>query len=108
MRTTTARLTHVLALILVAAAAAPQASTPVEAMACGSGALAVRAEDPVPASCCFTNPQFSGTCEVRPAEDESCSQILAYLNNPMSKGKTYCKNTSVRGGWQSVACKPTK
>jgi len=33
---------------------------------------------------------------------------LDYLNNPMSKGKTYCKNTSVRGGWQSVACETTK
>ena len=58
MRTMTGRLTQALALVLLGVAAAPLTSAPVEALACGSGALAVRAEDPAPASCCFTNPQF--------------------------------------------------
>jgi hypothetical protein len=67
-----------------------------------------RAEDPAPARCCFQNPRFAGTCEVQPGKDESCSQILDYLNNPMSKGRTYCNNTDVRGGWTSVACEAKK
>ena len=56
------------------------------------------------APCCFENPRFSGTCEVTPGEDESCSSILGYLNNPNSVGKTYCGNTKVRGGWTAVSC----
>lgn len=72
------------------------------------GAAATRAQDPPPATCCLTNPGFAGTCEVRPAKDESCGQVLDYLNNPMSKGKSYCGNTSIRGGWKSVACEPKK
>jgi hypothetical protein len=54
--------------------------------------------------CCFTNPRYQGTCRVAPAEDESCGNILAYLNNPNSVGKSYCGNTRVRGGWQQVRC----
>jgi hypothetical protein len=56
------------------------------------------------APCCFENPRFSGTCEVTPGEDESCSSILGYLNNPNSVGKVYCVNTKVRGGWSQVSC----
>ena len=56
------------------------------------------------APCCFDNPRFSGTCQVTPGEDESCSSILGYLNNPNSVGKTYCGNTKVRGGWTQVSC----
>ena len=41
---------------------------------------------------------------MQPGEDESCGQILDYLNNSMSQGKSYCGNTTVRGGWQSVSC----
>jgi hypothetical protein len=41
---------------------------------------------------------------VEPAKDETCGQILDYLNNPMSQGKTYCNATAIRGGWQSVSC----
>jgi hypothetical protein len=55
-------------------------------------------------SCCFENPRFSGTCEVTPGPEESCSDVLAYLNNPKSVGKNYCGNTKVRGGWTQVAC----
>ena len=54
--------------------------------------------------CCFENPRFSGTCQVTPGPEESCGDILAYLNNPNSVGKSYCGNTKVRGGWSSVAC----
>lgn len=54
--------------------------------------------------CCFENPQFSGTCQVTPGEDETCGDVLAYLNNPNSVGKDYCGNTTIRGGWTQVAC----
>lgn len=54
--------------------------------------------------CCFTNPRYTGVCQVTPGEDESCSSILAYLNNPNSVGKSYCGGTTVRGGWSQVAC----
>ena len=55
-------------------------------------------------SCCFENPRYTGTCVVTPGEDESCSSILGYLNNPNSVGKMYCGNTKVRGGWTQVSC----
>ena len=55
--------------------------------------------------CCFTNPAYSGVCEVAPAKDETCKSILDYLNTPNSVGKAYCGGTSIRGGWASVACK---
>jgi hypothetical protein len=54
--------------------------------------------------CCFTNPRYTGVCEVTPGEGESCSSILAYLNNPNSTGKAYCGGTAIRGGWQQVSC----
>ena len=54
--------------------------------------------------CCFENPRFSGTCQVTPGPEESCGDILAYLNNPNSVGKAYCGNTKVRGGWSQVSC----
>jgi len=54
--------------------------------------------------CCFTNPRYTGVCQVSPAEDETCSSILAYLNNPNSSGKGYCGGTSIRGGWQQASC----
>lgn len=54
--------------------------------------------------CCFENPRFTGTCRVVPGPEESCGDILAYLNNPNSVGKNYCGNTKVRGGWTMVSC----
>jgi hypothetical protein len=54
--------------------------------------------------CCFENPRFSGTCQVAPGPEESCGDILGYLNNPNSVGKNYCGNTKVRGGWTTVSC----
>ena len=62
--------------------------------------MAVQAKDP----CCFTNPRYTGVCKVVPGEDETCSDILAYLNNQNSVGKSYCGNTTIRGGWTQVAC----
>jgi len=55
--------------------------------------------------CCFTNDGYQGICTVIPGKDETCESILAYLNNPMSTGKSYCRGTSVRGGWVTVDCK---
>jgi hypothetical protein len=69
---------------------------------------AAPAQEPHPPKCCFANPGFSGTCEVEPAKDETCASILGYLNNPMSQGKSYCGNTTLRGGWTSVACTPAQ
>ena len=55
--------------------------------------------------CCFSNPSYDHICQVRPSGDETCDTILAYLNNPLSTGKTYCDNTKIRGGWVKVDCK---
>ncbi len=54
--------------------------------------------------CCFENPRYSGTCQVTPGPDETCGDILAYLNTPNSVGKGYCGNTPIRGGWSQVPC----
>ena len=54
--------------------------------------------------CCVSNPRFAGTCAVDLGEDESCGDVLAYLNNASSVGKTYCGNTTVRMGWKQTAC----
>ena len=54
--------------------------------------------------CCFENPRYSGTCQVTPGPEETCGDILGYLNNPNGVGKNYCGNTKVRGGWTSVSC----
>jgi len=54
--------------------------------------------------CCFTNPRFTGVCSVTPGEGETCANILGYLNNPNSVGKSYCGGTTIRGGWAKVAC----
>ncbi len=62
-----------------------------------------RAAD-APTRCCFTNERFAGVCEVVPEPDATCADVLAYLNNPNSTGKTYCGATDVRGGWVQVEC----
>jgi len=56
------------------------------------------------APCCYTHPQWSGVCAVRPARDETCASILDYLNDPRTTGKTYCSSTDIRGGWKPVTC----
>ena len=63
-----------------------------------------QADDGARPNCCYTNPQYAGVCVVQPGAGETCSSILAYLNNPRSQGKSYCGNTEVRGGWKQVAC----
>jgi hypothetical protein len=67
-------------------------------------ALAATTISSAPAPCCFTNPRFSGVCSVEPAEGETCASVLAYLNDPQSQGKTYCSNTTIRGGWKTKRC----
>lgn len=54
--------------------------------------------------CCFSNPRYTGVCKVKPGADETCGDILAYLNNMNSVGKSYCGNTIIRGGWSQVDC----
>ena len=61
-----------------------------------------------PGPCCFTNDRYAGVCRVVPDKDETCTGILAYLNNPTSTGKTYCDSTNIRGGWLEVSCDPGK
>jgi hypothetical protein len=102
MRRIAGRTLRVVAAALLLASSAPTFPS-LAAGAPAPGAPAV-AQDAPPAKCCFTNPKYSGTCEVEPAKDESCGTILGYLNNPMSQGKSYCGNTQIRGGWQSVSC----
>jgi hypothetical protein len=71
----------------------------------GSVPMAERIQsEPTKKPCCFNNPAYSGTCKVQPAEDETCASILAYLNNPMAEGKSYCGGTTVRQGWTEVSC----
>ena len=71
----------------------------------GSPADDAVAQDPSPREdCCFSNRAFTGVGVVKPAEDETCATILAYLNNPRSQGKDYCGKTTIRGGWQQTSC----
>ena len=63
-----------------------------------------RQSEPAKKACCFANPGYAGTCKVVPAEDETCASIVAYLNNPMAEGKSYCGGTTVRQGWTEVSC----
>ena len=58
--------------------------------------------------CCFANDHYEGSCKVIPGKGETCQSILAYLNDPMSTGKSYCGGTSVRGGWVQADCKTGK
>lgn len=74
------------------------------ALAGGGSQLDVRAADSARSPCCFTNPQYSGVCRVEPAEGETCDSALAYLNTPNSQGRTYCDNSSIRGGWARQKC----
>jgi len=55
-------------------------------------------------TCCVANPRFAGICAVELAPDETCADVLTYLNNAASAGKSYCGNTQVRVGWKQVTC----
>jgi hypothetical protein len=57
--------------------------------------------------CCLTNFRFTGPCEVTAGAGESCSDVLAYLNNFQAAGRQYCGNTIIRGGWTLVRCGST-
>lgn len=82
---------------------------PAEAgLAVATCAAATATEEKKKEPCCYTNPSYTGVCQVQPAEDETCASILTYLNNPMAVGKTYCNNTNIRGGWAQVACTKEK
>jgi hypothetical protein len=98
------RLASVLAAggLLLAATAGPSPS-PAPPLGCADAAT--DGKNPRP-HCCLTNTRYVGTCEIEPAKDETCATILEYLNNPQSQGKTYCNNTTHRGGWTLVPCEP--
>jgi hypothetical protein len=91
-----------LAVSAAAPAAGPAAGAP-DPERCAAHAASSEEQSPR-ADCCFTNRAFTGVCRVRPAEDETCATILAYLNNPQSQGKAYCGGTTIRSGWQQVSC----
>lgn len=55
-------------------------------------------------SCCLNNYRFAGGCMVVARGQETCQDIIAYLNNFNSVGKYYCDNTMVRGGWTLSDC----
>jgi uncharacterized protein (TIGR02246 family) len=55
-------------------------------------------------NCCLNNFRFAGGCMVVARGSETCSSVLAYLNNFDSVGKYYCDNTTVRGGWTLTTC----
>ncbi len=83
------------------------------AVIAGLVSVAAASDDPGPAAteaiaggedCCFTNSRYAGVCRVTPGPEETCPDILAYLNNQASAGKTYCGNTKIRGGWSQVDC----
>lgn len=76
----------------------------VVAVAVLAPALVALAAEP----CCFANDRYEGVCTVIPGEGETCGSVLAYLNNPMSTGRTYCGNTKVRGGCVQVNCRTGK
>jgi ketosteroid isomerase-like protein len=54
--------------------------------------------------CCLNNFRFAGGCMVVVRGEETCGDVLAYLNNFNSVGKYYCDNTFVRGGWTLSDC----
>ena len=74
-----------------------------------AGATAVPSTRPVDEGedaryCCVANTRYAGVCKVELAEDQRCADVLEYLNNAASAGKTYCGATPIRGGWQKVEC----
>jgi len=62
--------------------------------------LEVHAEE----RCCLNNFRFAGGCMVVVRGQETCQDVLAYLNNFNSVGKYYCDNTVIRGGWSLSDC----
>jgi hypothetical protein len=66
--------------------------------------------DARPVDCTFSNPQYAGDCveQVTPTENQTpvqaCRVILDCLNNTQCV-KTYCQNTTIRGGWTLESAK---
>lgn len=54
--------------------------------------------------CCLNNYRFAGGCMVVARGQETCQDVISYLNNFNSVGKYYCDNTMVRGGWSLSDC----
>lgn len=54
--------------------------------------------------CCLSNFRYAGGCMVVVRGQETCQDVLAYLNNFNSVGKYYCDNTVIRGGWSLGKC----
>jgi uncharacterized protein (TIGR02246 family) len=54
--------------------------------------------------CCLNNFRYAGGCMVIVRGQETCQDVLAYLNNFNSVGKYYCDNTTIRGGWSLSDC----
>ena len=69
-----------------------------------TGLMVADEDKPKETVCCFTNPQFAGGCKVTLGKDETCADVLKYLNTAGTAGKTYCNTTKIRGGWEKVAC----
>jgi ketosteroid isomerase-like protein len=55
-------------------------------------------------SCCLNNFRFAGGCMVIARGQETCQDVVSYLNNFNSVGKYYCDNTMIRGGWSLGDC----
>lgn len=55
-------------------------------------------------SCCFNNYRFAGGCMVVARGQETCHDVISYLNSFQSVGKYYCDNTTIRGGWSLSDC----
>ena len=54
--------------------------------------------------CCLNNFRFAGGCMVVARGQETCQNVISYLNNFNSVGKYYCDNTMIRGGWSLSDC----
>ncbi|MFC2144587.1 YybH family protein [Acidobacteriota bacterium] len=54
--------------------------------------------------CCLNNFRFAGGCMVVARGQETCQDVISYLNNFNSVGKYYCGNTMIRGGWSLSDC----
>jgi ketosteroid isomerase-like protein len=66
--------------------------------------LAAHVEVTAEERCCLNNFRYAGGCMVVVRGQETCQDVLAYLNNFNSVGKYYCDNTTIRGGWSLGPC----
>ncbi|MGH9391742.1 MAG: hypothetical protein ACRD1Z_19245 [Vicinamibacteria bacterium] len=52
----------------------------------------------------FREPRLRRNLQGRARGGRDLREHLAYLNNPMAEGKSYCGGTTVRQGWTEVSC----